>query len=122
MNPHQQALTLWKTEHRALAVLQRQIDTLGDDIDPKVKARAEKLVETLERGHILWTRNRTLRTRKDGNWIEENVVTHYLEGTSAELIARHLGREVSGKAGKPELILTNEEIIPVSETFILRAL
>jgi hypothetical protein len=122
MNPHQQALALWKTEHRALAALQRQIDTLGDDIDPKVKKRAENLAGTLEKGHVIWTRNRTLRTFKDGNWIEENVVTRYLEGTSAELIARHLGREVSGKAWKPELTLTNEDIITLSETFILRAL
>jgi len=122
MNPHQQALALWKTEHRALAALRRQIDALGEDMDPKVKARAEKLAETLAEGHVIWTRNRTLHTRKDGNWIEENVVTRYLEGTSAELIARHLGREVSGKAWEPELTLTNEDIITLSETFILRAL
>ena len=122
MNPHQQALALWKTEHRALAALRRQIDALGEDMDPKVKARAEKLAETLAEGHKIVTDNYILRTRKDGNWVEENAVSRYLQGPSAELIARHLGREVSGKAWQPKLTLTNEDIVALSETFILRAL
>ena len=61
MNAHDQAIDLYKTEHIAIAAIRRQIDRLGNDIDPNVKKRAEKLAQTLEQGHMVWTRNQTSR-------------------------------------------------------------
>lgn len=121
MNAHDQAIDLYKTEHIALAAIRRQIDQLGDDIDPNVKKRAEKLAQTLEQGHMVWTRNQTSRRwdSKAKHWIEEDTVVNYVKGDTAERMARHLGRSVQGRAWEPELTLTDEELTKLQKTFII---
>lgn len=121
MNAHDQAIDLYKTEHIALAAIRRQIDQLGEDIDPNVKKRAEKLAQTIAEGHLVWTRSQTSRRWdcKAKHWIEENTMTNYVKGSTAERMARYLGRSLQGRAWEPELTLTDEELTELQKTFII---
>lgn len=121
MNAHDQAIALYKTEHIALAAIRRQIDQLGKDIDPNVKKRAEKLAQTIAEGHLIWTRSQTSRRWdcKAKHWIEENTVSNYVKGNTAERMARYLGRSLQGRAWEPELTLTDEELTELQKTFII---
>lgn len=119
MTPHQQALHLWKTEHCAVIALERQINTLGDDLCPEIRKRAEKLLAKIANGHVVHTRTQSSHVWENREWVRKETTTEYVTGDSARLLSRYLGREMTGKLWEPELVLTPEDIAKLSETFII---
>jgi hypothetical protein len=119
--PREQTLRLWKTEHNALEALRRQVATLGDDLCPDVRKRAEKLISALECGHYIHRRPYVSRYYHPDKrqWVEENKTELRAINESARLFARHLGREAKWSSGAYGLVLAEEEIAELSKTFII---
>lgn len=116
------ALTLYGTERNALETLRRHVDTLGDSLDPEVRKRADKLIQELERGHYL---SPVYETRNE--WVKRKYVrvstgvllAHEIGMPFAEIAAAELGRECSGWGYQRKLRVTEDEIVKLSEKFIL---
>ena len=66
---HAKAMQLYGSEERAASEIRRQLATMGSDVDPAVRKRAEKLADLMEQGHTLRPEYRT-----EYNWARKKHV------------------------------------------------
>jgi hypothetical protein len=80
---HDKAMQLYGTEERAATEIRRQLATMGADVCPAVRKRAEKLAERMEQGHTLRPEYKTAYNwaRKKHVPVEPRVILHYLPTT-----------------------------------------
>jgi len=86
-----EALHLYGTEQNAARIIRRQVEDMGDDLDPAVAKRALSLVAELERGHTFHRATRREINKTTRRW--EDVTTPDWATTSKTLaINQALGR------------------------------
>jgi hypothetical protein len=65
-----EALALYGTEQAAARIIRRQVEDMGDDLDPAVAKRALSLVADLKRGHTFQPATNYVKNPKKGVWEE----------------------------------------------------
>lgn len=76
---HAKAMQLYGSEEQAASEIRRQLATMGADVDPAVRKRAEKLADLMEQGHTLRPEYRTEynHARKKHVPVEPKEVLYY---------------------------------------------
>jgi hypothetical protein len=121
-DPAADALRLYGTEINALETIQRHLDTMGDSLDPKVRKRAERLCQTLARGHyaapVYATETRYIRQKIVQVGVGEPIGYEFVS-PFCEVAAAELGRKCSGYGYNTILRVSAEEIEKLREKFII---
>lgn len=78
-NDHAKAMQLYGSEERAASEIRRQLATMGADVDPAVRKRAEKLADLMEKGHTLRPEYRTEYNRSKNKHVpvEPKEILYY---------------------------------------------
>jgi hypothetical protein len=91
---HSRALELYGTEERAAAEIRRQLATMGDDVDPATRKRAEKLADQMEAGYTLTPEYYTRYDAKAKRHVSTGEIRHYQPNglTDKKILGEALGR------------------------------
>jgi hypothetical protein len=123
-DPTKQAIKLYGTEKNATEVIRRHLDTLGDDLDPVVRKRAERFCVNLERGHTVVTQHETERkiVYERGKlrtvYQRTGVILGYRASMPfAEIAAAELGKITNGWGHGQWITLTLDDIEQLQEKF-----
>ncbi len=117
------AVDMYGGQIGAMNTIKRQLDAMGDDLDPDVRKRAENLSASLAKPFFIQKNEKVNRERVGGRrgWVitPTGIIENYsCTGLAADLFAHALDR--ASDANARALFVTEEEIKILKQKYIIK--